>query len=161
MKKSFLFVLLIVLCMMAITACGGTPDPAPEPAPAAPPPPPPPPTPPPPPPPSDPYTRHSSGIILDRATQYTVKRGDTLAGISRRFYEDASWYPLIVIVCDNEISDTDRIVPGMRLTVPVLKENLEDSRARESINRKLLETAVIEEQRGRNKTAELLRNNTR
>ena len=38
---------------------------------------------------------------------YTVKRGDTLGRIARKFYGDAARYPLIVSA--NRISDPDRL----------------------------------------------------
>ena len=110
--------------------------------------------------PIDSYNRHSSGVILNGAQQYTVQTGDILAQIARRFYEDGSYYPLIMLVSDDVVADPDEIEPGMRLTIPPLRENLNDPRARQSINRYLLQIAVIEDQRGRRETASLMRNHT-
>jgi hypothetical protein len=45
----------------------------------------------------------------------------------------------------------------MVLTVPPLKENLNDARAREVVNRRVLEAAVFEEQQGRRRTASRMR----
>ena len=53
-------------------------------------------------------------------TSYTVRRGDTLGRIARRFYGDASKYPLIVSA--NRISDPDQLSIGQRLVIP--DENL-------------------------------------
>src|SRR5262245_58064982 len=47
---------------------------------------------------------------------YTVKRGDTLGRIARRFYGDATRYPLIVSA--NRIKDPDRLAVGRRLVIP-------------------------------------------
>lgn len=47
---------------------------------------------------------------------YTVKRGDTLGRIARKFYGSAARFPLIVSV--NRISDPDRLKAGQRLIIP-------------------------------------------
>jgi len=104
--------------------------------------------------------RHQSGIILDGATTYTVRRGDTLNGIARQVYKDGSLYPLIMMVSGG-IVNPDMILPGMRLTIPVVSVNMNDPVAKAAINRYFLEIAQFEEQRGRRGTAELIRNHTR
>jgi LysM repeat protein len=45
-----------------------------------------------------------------------VRPGDTLGRIARRFYGDASRYPLIVSA--NQIADPDRLRVGQRLVIP-------------------------------------------
>ena len=154
MRRTFLFsALILIILSFTVMACGSTPPPPPE-RPAVEPasPPPPPPTPP-----RETYNRHSTGVILDGAETYTVKEGDTLVSISREFYQDGSYYPLIMMVSE-EITDPDMIFPGMHLTVPVLRTNLDDSRAKEGINRSFADTARIEEQRSRHGTAQLIQN---
>jgi LysM repeat protein len=47
---------------------------------------------------------------------YTVKRGDTLGRIARKFYGNTARYPLIVSA--NRISDPDRLAVGRRLVIP-------------------------------------------
>ncbi len=47
---------------------------------------------------------------------YTVKRGDTLGKIARKFYGNASRFPLIVSA--NRIADPDRLKVGQRLVIP-------------------------------------------
>jgi len=106
------------------------------------------------------YNRHQSGIILDGAVSYTVRRGDTLSNIARQRYRDGSLYPLIMMVSGN-VRDPDRLVPGMNLTIPALNVNMNDPTARESINRYFSNIAVIEEQRGRRNTAALIRGHIR
>jgi len=105
------------------------------------------------------YNRHQSGIILDGAVSYIVERGDTLNSIAKQHYRDGSLYPLIMMVSGN-ISDPDQISPQMRLTIPALMVNMDDPTARQSINRYFLQIANIEEQRGRTRTAALIRGHT-
>ena len=164
MKNLFIFSVIILVLVMA-GACAGAPPPTPPveqtAAPVAETPPPalPPPTVQQPPvePARDPYERHASGIILNGATPYTVARGDTLARIAQRLYGDGSYYPLIMMVSDDTVTDPDRILPGTHLIIPALTENLNDPRARESMNRFFLQIAGIEDQRGRPQTAALIR----
>ncbi|MCL1954994.1 MAG: LysM peptidoglycan-binding domain-containing protein [Brevinematales bacterium] len=104
--------------------------------------------------------RHQSGIILDGAVVYTVKAGDTLSGIARQFYQDGSYYPLIMMVSSG-ILDIDKIYPNMKFTIPNLKVNMNDPTAKANINRYFLQIAAVEEQRGRSETAALIRNHTR
>lgn len=47
---------------------------------------------------------------------YTVKRGDTLGKIARKFYGNAARFPLIVSA--NRIADPDRLKVGQRLVIP-------------------------------------------
>jgi nucleoid-associated protein YgaU len=103
---------------------------------------------------------NQSGIILDGAVSYTVKKGDTLSGIARQFYQDGSYYPLIMMVSDG-ISDIDKIYPNMKFIIPNLSANLNNPTAKESINRYFLQIANLEDQRGRTKTAALIRNHAR
>jgi len=104
--------------------------------------------------------RHPSGIILDGAANYIVRRGDTLSGIARQFYKDGSLYPLIMMV-SGVVTDPDKILPAMRLTVPALVVNMNDATARDAINRYFLQIAQIEERRGRHGTAAMIRNHTK
>ena len=117
--------------------------------------------PPPPPPPvvnPDTYNRHRSDIILDGAVRYTVQRRDTLANIAKELYRDGFYYPLILQVSGDVVSDPDKIYPGTVLTVPNLNTNLNDARARASLKRFLLEIAnSIEDRRNRHGTAEGMR----
>jgi hypothetical protein len=47
---------------------------------------------------------------------YTVKPGDTLGKIAKRFYGDAARFPLIVTA--NHIGDPDRLASGSQLVIP-------------------------------------------
>jgi hypothetical protein len=104
--------------------------------------------------------RHSSNIILDGAVNYTVRSGDILTEIARNFYQDGSYYPLIMMVCDDIVIDPDKIEPGMILTIPDLNRNIADTKAKYSMNSFFARIADIEEQRGRYNTAVLIRNHT-
>ena len=49
-------------------------------------------------------------------TTYTVRKGDTLGRIARKFYGSPGRYPLIVSA--NRITDPDALTVGQRLTIP-------------------------------------------
>lgn len=100
--------------------------------------------------------RHQSGIILDGAATYTVRRGDTLSRIARQLYQDGGYYPLIMMV-NNAVTDPDFILPDANLTIPDLRTNLNDPQARQSISNYFQQIANIEDQRGRRETAAHIR----
>ena len=52
------------------------------------------------------------------ATFYTVQRGDTLSGIARDHYGDASAYPRIFEANRPMLKDPDKIYPGQVLRIP-------------------------------------------
>ena len=49
---------------------------------------------------------------------YTVEKGDTLSEIAKKFYGDASDYPLIFEANKPMLSDPDKIYPGQVLRIP-------------------------------------------
>jgi hypothetical protein len=104
--------------------------------------------------------RHSTGVILDRSTNYSVIKGDTLSDIARKLYRDGSMYPLIMMV-SGVIVDPDKILPLQQFVIPDVNINMNDPTARQSINRYFLQIADIEDQRGRHQTATLIRNHTK
>jgi len=59
------------------------------------------------------------------------------------------------------IDNPDKILPGLLLTIPVVSVNMNDPVAKAAIDRHFLQAAQFEEQRGRLKTAEMIRNHTR
>ena len=158
MKKLMLIVVSIATLVLLL-ACAAAPAPAPapepEPEPVAPAPEPPPPAPAP-----VAEVRYVNGLILDGAGTYTVVRGDTLSRISRRRYNNGFYYPVIFMASRDIVRDQDRIIPGMVLTIPDLQRNLNDPTARENIRASLRESAVIEDQRRRPRTARGLRDLT-
>jgi len=154
------FSLLLVLSFFVFFACASappepepTPAPAPSPAPTAPAPAPPPQPPSNAPPPS---TRPGD-IILAGSETYNVVWGDTLTKISRNKYKNGFYYPLIMMASRDVIKDQDKIIPGMKLTIPNLQANLNDPGARESLKRYLIEVASLTE-RKRPRDAAGLRN---
>jgi len=51
-------------------------------------------------------------------TFYEVQSGDTLSGIAKKFYGDASQYPKIFEANKPMLSDPDKIYPGQNLRIP-------------------------------------------
>jgi hypothetical protein len=92
------------------------------------------------------YDRHENKIILTGAKVYTVIWGDTLSKIARRYYgtgDNPYYFPLIIAASreDAEIPDPDLIKGGMRLTIPSLRENLNDPGARANLKNLLKDVA--------------------
>ncbi len=52
------------------------------------------------------------------ATMYTVKSGDTLSGIAKAHYGNASKYPVIFEANKPMLTDPDKIYPGQMLRIP-------------------------------------------
>jgi nucleoid-associated protein YgaU len=73
-----------------------------------------------------------SGIIVEGAREYTVKYGDTLVNIARRYYgrNNGYYFPLIMAASQLETSDPDKIIGGQNLKIPDLTKNLDDPQAR-------------------------------
>jgi len=103
------------------------------------------------------YDRFYAGLILDGTQTHTVVVGDTLANLSRQYYDNGFYYPVIMLASREVVIDPDRIVPGMELTIPDLQRNLDNPRARANLKEFLLEIALIEDDRNRPQDAEGLR----
>jgi Tfp pilus assembly protein FimV len=89
----------------------------------------------------------ATDLILSGAETYTVVWGDTLSKIARNKYRNGFYYPLIMMASSTVVNDQDKIIPGMRLTIPNLQANLNDSIARASIKKYLLEIASLTERK--------------
>lgn len=61
------------------------------------------------------------------ATIHVVRSGETLSGIAKKYYGDASLWPLIFEANRQELDSPDDIEAGMKLKVPILAENREKS----------------------------------
>ncbi|MCP3967512.1 MAG: LysM peptidoglycan-binding domain-containing protein [Lentisphaerae bacterium] len=61
-------------------------------------------------------------VILTQAVKYTVRHGDTLTGISRRFYGTSRLYKLIFDANRNILQTEFSLRPGQLLTIPPLKK---------------------------------------
>ena len=147
--KKFVVGLMVLMLGLALVSCAGAPPaqdppppPPPAPAPAAPPPPPPPPPPAP----------VVVGLDLTGAQQYTVVEGDTLSEIARRFYgaqtnvgeagtRNGFFFPIIQMASGIVIDDPDVLFPGMILTVPDLRRNLDAPGSRQAVINGLREAA--------------------
>jgi len=99
------------------------------------------------------YDRYFGDLILTGAETYTVVSGDTLSKISADKYNNGLYYPVILMASKETIVDVDKIKPGMKLTIPVLKTNLDDVKARSSIKKCLKDVSKIEKDRKRSDTA--------
>jgi hypothetical protein len=149
-KKTMYTVLMIMLAMSFVMAasCGtapAAPAPAKEPVAIEPEPVTPPPAP-----------VQSGPIILEGAQAYTVAPGNTLSGISRRFYGNNDYFPLIMLG-SSDVSDPDKIEKNTSLTIPDLKRNIADPGAKAKIKSYYREIADLYEKRNRPHYAEQLR----
>jgi hypothetical protein len=159
MKKIFYLIgtiTLVVAIMFSLVACVGTPPPEPAPQPVSEPVVEPTPQQPPPPPPPPPPSARTS-LILDGASNYTVKSGDTLVDIAKHFYNNGYYYPVIVAANGSLIQNPDKIDPGLQIIIPDLQRNLNDSGARGIVKQALTAGIPFEQSRSRNETADGMR----
>jgi len=159
--------MVLFFCLFWFLACTGNPPPPPPPPTPAPAPAPAPtpdpapapesaPAPTPTPTPAPQTPSRATDLVLDGAETYTVVKGDTLSGISRKKYKDGFYYPLIMMASPGIVEDQDLIEPGMVLTIPSIQANLDDSRARQSMKKYFLDIAYLRAQK-RPKDADGLR----
>jgi Tfp pilus assembly protein FimV len=149
MKQSFSLIMLLLAVVFVLSCATGKPatpppqEPAPQPVET--PPPPPPAAPAPPPTESQVYERYSGDIILEGAKTYRVVWGDTLTKIARRQYgsRNGYYFPLILLASRNVVTDPDKLIPGMNLTIPDLQRNLNNAGARQKIKDFLFEIADV------------------
>jgi len=100
------------------------------------------------------YNKYKKNLILDGAESYTVVRGDTLYLISQKFYnQEGFYYPIIMLASRDIVLDPDKIKPGMVLTIPNLKVNLENREAKQAIKGVMMDCANIEVCRNRQPAA--------
>ena len=86
---------------------------------------------------SEAYQTYRAHLNLTGAHSYTVVRGDSLSSITEKQYggkEYTFYFPIIMLASsDVKVADPDLILPGMKLTVPNLKLNLDDPNIRKSL----------------------------
>ncbi|GHV73525.1 hypothetical protein AGMMS49940_08270 [Spirochaetia bacterium] len=101
------------------------------------------------------YSKYQDRLILDGATDYVVQQDEWLTKIARKFYgsekefgvANAYFFPLIMLASNEEVNDPDLIVPGMRLTIPDLRKNLDNADARQMMKEFFTDIAAIYEQK--------------
>jgi hypothetical protein len=86
----------------------------------------------------------STGLIMDGAREYTVRRGDTLSNIARHETGCGFYYPIIMLSSHGVVVNPDKIEPGMKLTIPDIAKNKNDEKAKNCIKNCLLNFANIE-----------------
>jgi hypothetical protein len=96
------------------------------------------------------YDKYQSALIMNGAESYTVVSGDTLSAITRKFYpnDSAFYFPVIMLASNEVVLDPDLIEPGMKLTIPNLKANLDNAAAKGNIKSYLLEIADVYADKG-------------
>ncbi len=96
------------------------------------------------------YDKYQNALIMDGAKSYTVVKGDTLSAITKKSYptESGFYFPVIMLASNNVVLDPDLIEPGMKLTIPDLKANLNNAAARVRIKSYLLEIATVYKNKG-------------
>jgi hypothetical protein len=105
------------------------------------------------------YDNYRSMLDLNGAQTYTIKKGDTLSGITRSFYGSVTdvgsagrsngfYFPLIMMASDHEIVDPDFIEPGMPLVIPDIRRNLDNPAARQALKACLNDVAYVYNKKG-------------
>jgi len=89
----------------------------------------------------------NTGLDLTGAGTYKVKSGDTLSNISSHAYNDAFYYPIIMLASRGVVINPDKIQPGMELTIPDLERNKASVAGRKSMKNCLNGFANIEKRK--------------
>jgi hypothetical protein len=95
------------------------------------------------------YNAYQNDLILDGATSYEVKEGDTLSAISSDAYGYGIFFPIIMLASSEVVQDPDLIEPGMILTIPDLQRNLDDPGTHQKLKSYLLDIATVYDQKER------------
>jgi LysM repeat protein len=96
------------------------------------------------------YDKYQSALIMDGAKSYTVVAGDTLSAITRKSYpnDSAFYFPVIMLASNDVVLDPDMIEPGMKLSIPDLKANLDNIATKAKIKSYLVEIAAVYKNKG-------------
>jgi hypothetical protein len=91
------------------------------------------------------YNTYLPYLDLEGAQSYTVVKGDTLSGITRRFWgtENGYYFPVIMLGSSDVVQDPDMIRPGMKLTIVDLNKNLANPQCRSAIKQFLRDIADV------------------
>jgi hypothetical protein len=110
------------------------------------------------------YNYYYSSLDMNGSQEYTVKWGDTLSKITRRYYGNLAdvgeagsnngfYFPILMMASpDSRIVDPDLIVPGLTLTIIDLQRNLANPAAHQAIKDSIKDIAYI--YHAKNKPAE-------
>ncbi len=96
------------------------------------------------------YIEFRGQLDLAGAKSYKVVKGDTLSSITRRFYgeEYGYYFPMIMGASSKVVAHPDKIRPGMVLTIPDRKRNVNNPVIRVNIKRQFLRVASIYRREG-------------
>jgi nucleoid-associated protein YgaU len=91
------------------------------------------------------YEQYDTVLDMKGAKKYTVRKGDTLSKISKKFYgtSRAYFFPVIMLASQNVVVNPDLVVKGMHLSIPNLQRNLDNRKTRAKIKEFLLKIADV------------------
>ena len=95
------------------------------------------------------YDSYANILVLDGATAYEVKEGDTLTSIAKKSYGDDNGYyfPIIMLASRNVIKDPELIEPGMKLTIPSFDANIKNKEVAKKLSPYFKDIAGVYEQK--------------
>ena len=104
-------------------------------------------------------TQPRGHIVLDNAQYYTVRRGDCLIFIAKRFYgtEKGNYFPFIIAGTEEKIEDPDEIEVGQKLTIPDLKAAVSTEESKNYVKQTFYDVADKYEAKGKPGMAAQLR----
>jgi hypothetical protein len=101
------------------------------------------------------YDNYYSSLDMYGSQEYTVKWGDTLSKITRRYYgnltdvgeagsDNGFYYPILMMASpDSHIVDPDLIIPGLTLKIIDLKRNLSNPAAHQAIKDSIKDISYV------------------
>lgn len=104
-------------------------------------------------------TQPRGHVVLDNAQFYTVRRGDCLIFIAKRFYgsEKGNYFPFIIAGTEEKIEDPDEIEVGQKLTIPDLKAAVSTEESRSYVKQTFYDVADKYDAKGKSGMAAQLR----
>ena len=91
------------------------------------------------------YQKYHNSLNMEGYTVHEVQPGETLTSIAKERYgsDNGYYFPLIMLASSEVILDPDLIQPGMKLTIPDLQRNKNDSRAAKAMKDYFYEIADV------------------
>ena len=104
-------------------------------------------------------TQPRGHVVLDNAQFYTVRRGDCLIFIAKRFYgsEKGNYFPFIIAGTEEKIEDPDEIEVGQKLTIPDLKAAVSTEESKNYVKQTFYDVADKYDAKGKSGMAAQLR----